>query len=98
MKSRLMFNAFAVGIGVAGALLASGCSTTPPVAEGLAASPVGTVTTLHRKSSGSLGNSDGKVARTLSNSTWQGKPVVISASPRLEGGLLTRRHTRTSPR
>lgn len=88
MKSRFMFNAVAVGLSVAGALLASGCSTTPPVAEGFAAAPVGTVTTLHRRSSGSLGNSDGKVVWTLSNGTWQGKPVVISASPEVGGWVL----------
>ena len=88
MKSRLMFNTVAVGLGVAGALLASGCSTTPPVAEGFAVPPVGTVTTLHRKSSGSLGNFDGKVVWNLSNSTWQGKPVVISTSPEAGGTVL----------
>ena len=49
MKSRLLINAVAVGMGLAGAMLASGCITTPPVAQGLVAAPVGTVTTLHRK-------------------------------------------------
>ncbi len=46
------------------------------------------VTTLQRKSHGSLGNSFGKVVWTLSNSTWQGKPVVISASPEVGGWVI----------
>ena len=41
--------------------LLAGCSTTPPVAQGMGSNPDGTVTTFHRKSAGSLGVFDGPV-------------------------------------
>jgi len=43
--------------------------------------PIGTVTTYHRKSSGSLGIFDGKVAWTHGTTTWQGQPVVSFGAP-----------------
>lgn len=64
--------------------LATGCATPPPVAQKMAAQPIGTVTTYHRKSSGSLGTFDGEVIWTASAGTWQGSPVAASVSP--QGG------------
>lgn len=64
------------------ALLAvTGCATPPPVAEAMVISPMGTVTTYHRKSSGSLGTYDGKVVWTHAPATWQGKPVISFGAP-----------------
>ena len=40
-----------------------------PVAESPAATPAGTVTTFHRKSSGSLGTFDGPVVWTFTHAT-----------------------------
>ncbi len=62
-------------------LIVPGCATRPPVAERMAISPMGTVTTYHRKSSGSLGNYDGQVAWTHAPATWQGKPVIALGAP-----------------
>ncbi len=59
----------------------SGCATPPPTAERMVISPMGTVLTYHRKSSGSLGNFDGKVVWTHTPSTWQGKPVISFGAP-----------------
>ena len=42
---------------------------------------MGTVSTFHRKSSGSLGNFDGRVVWTQTAATWQGRPVLAYASP-----------------
>lgn len=81
MKSRFTCKVVAAGISMTGALLAGGCGTTPPAAESMASAPTGTVTTFHRKSSGSLGTFDGPVVWTQSTTTWQGKPVVSSGSP-----------------
>jgi hypothetical protein len=63
------------------ALITAGCATRPPSAAKMAQSPMGTVTTFHRKSSGSLGAFDGPVVWTQSASTWQGQPVVAAVSP-----------------
>lgn len=63
------------------ALMSTGCATAPPVAEKMTISPMGTVTTYHRKSSGSLGNFDGQVVWTYAPSTWQGRPVVAFGAP-----------------
>ncbi|MDP2985411.1 hypothetical protein, partial [Hydrogenophaga sp.] len=57
-------------------LAVTGCATPPPVAERMEVSPMGTVTTYHRKSSGSLGTFDGQVVWTHAPATWQGKPVI----------------------
>lgn len=81
MKSRLTFQSLVAPVGLAAALLSAGCSTTPPVADTMASSPQGTVTTFHRRSSGSLGTFDGPVVWTQGTSTWQGKPVVSAVSP-----------------
>jgi hypothetical protein len=61
--------------------LAGGCATPPPVADKMASQPLGSVTTYHRKSSGSLGTFDGQVVWTSSASTWQGRSVMASGSP-----------------
>jgi hypothetical protein len=58
-----------------------GCATPPPVAERMVISPMGTVTTYHRKSSGSLGTYDGQVVWTHAPATWQGKPVIAFGAP-----------------
>lgn len=62
-------------------LTVTGCAAPPPVAERMVMSPMGTVTTYHRKSSGSLGNFDGKVVWTHAPATWQGKPVISFGAP-----------------
>lgn len=68
-------------------LLASGCASAPPVADRMVVDPMGTVTTYHRKSSGSLGNFDGTVVWTHAPATWQGQPVVAFGSPQAGVGL-----------
>ena len=45
----------------ASTLMMAGCATAPPTASGIAPTPMGTVSTFHRKSSGSLGSFDGQV-------------------------------------
>ena len=69
-------------------LLAAGCASAPPVAEKMVVSPMGTVTTFHRKSSGSLGNFDGQVVWTYAQSTFQGKPVIAFGAPQAGVSLL----------
>jgi hypothetical protein len=69
------------------ALLLAGCASTPPVATGMAATPMGTVSTFHRKSSGSLGSHDGPVVWTQASAAWQGRPVVSVASPQAGANL-----------
>lgn len=64
-----------------------GCASTPPTAAGMAPTPMGTVSTFHRKSSGSLGNFDGQVVWTQNPGTWQGKPVVAVAAPQAGANL-----------
>lgn len=66
---------------VAALLLTTGCASTPPTPETMQISPVGTVTTYHRKSSGSLGNFDGQVVWTHATSTWNGKPAIAFGAP-----------------
>ena len=62
-------------------LLTAGCASVPPVAERQVMAPIGTVTTYHRKSSGSLGSFDGQVVWTHAAATWQGKPVISFGAP-----------------
>lgn len=74
-------------------LLSQGCaSTSPPVAKHMEPVVPGTVTTFHRKSSGSLGVYDGQVVWDHSLTTWQGKPV-LAATTRNGGGNLFDRAT-----
>lgn len=72
--------AWASGIGAA-VLLSAGCASPPPMPDKLVSVPMGTTTTYHRKSSGSLGNYDGKVVWTHSAATWQGQPVIAFGAP-----------------
>jgi hypothetical protein len=71
--------------------LAASLFTVPsfaqPVAESPAATPAGTVTTFHRKSSGSLGTFDGPVVWTFSHGTWEGRPAVMQMA-RLGGSAF----------
>lgn len=59
----------------------SGCATAPAVAERLETAPVGTVSTYHRRSSGSFGTVDGPVVWRAGTAEWQGRTVVASVSP-----------------
>jgi hypothetical protein len=70
-------------LGLAGPtlLIVSGCATPPPMAERMVISPMGTVLTYHRKSSGSLGTYDGQVVWTHAPATWQGQPVIAFGAP-----------------
>jgi hypothetical protein len=61
--------------------LLGACSTTPPVASGMSSNPDGTVTTFHRKSSGSLGAFDGPVVWTQTSRQWNGTTVVAVTAP-----------------
>ncbi len=72
---------------IATPLLMQGCATSPPGASSVTTMPMGTVTTYHRKSAGSLGNFDGQVVWTQRPGTWQGKPVVSVASPQAGANL-----------
>lgn len=62
------------------AVLGAGCATAPPAGERIAAPPMGTVTTYHRKSAGSLGTYDGRVVWTHAPGNWQGRPMVAFGS------------------
>ncbi len=62
-------------------MLAGGCASQPPVADRFASVTMGTVTTYHRVSSGSLGNFDGQVVWTHKTDTWRGKPVIWFGAP-----------------
>ncbi|WP_425258018.1 hypothetical protein ACPOLB_21140 [Rubrivivax sp. RP6-9] len=64
----------------AAATLGAGCATAPPAGNRIAAPPMGTVTTYHRKSSGSLGDFDGRVVWTHAAGSWQGRPMVAFGS------------------
>lgn len=68
-------------------LLAAGCAGTPPTADRMQISPMGTVLTYHRTSSGSLGTYDGQVVWTLAPATWQGKPAISMGAPQAGVGL-----------
>lgn len=61
-------------------LLSAGCATAPPQADKMTLMPMGTVTTYHRKSSGSLGEFDGRVVWTTAPATWQDRPAVSFGS------------------
>ena len=63
------------------AALLGACATSPPAAQRMAIPPMGTVTTYHRISSGSLGTYDGRVVWTHAPATWQGKAVVAFGAP-----------------
>jgi hypothetical protein len=76
-----------LALALSAAFLSAGCATPPPTAEKLAMVPMGTVTTYHRKSSGSLGNYDGKVVWTHSATTWQGKPAIAFGAPQATTGM-----------
>jgi hypothetical protein len=69
-----------LGVFVA-SLVATGCATRPPTAEKMGVVPMGTITTYHRKSSGSLGAFDGPVVWTHTASTWQGRPMMAIGAP-----------------
>jgi hypothetical protein len=62
-------------------LLMAGCASVPPVAERQVMASIGTVTTYHHKSPGSLGHFDGNVVWTHAAATWQGKPVISFGAP-----------------
>jgi hypothetical protein len=80
-------SAWAHGITAAAVLVSSGCASPPPTPDKLVAVPMGTVTTFHRKSSGSLGAYDGKVVWTHSPATWQGQAVISFTAPQAGGAL-----------
>ena len=77
----LLAAACASGSMTAALLPTAGCATPPATAEKIAAVPMGTVTTYHRKSSGSLGDFDGKVVWTHAPATWQGEAVIAFGAP-----------------
>jgi hypothetical protein len=81
MNTHLALHTSLLATTVAAIVSTAGCATRPPVAEKMMTQPLGTVTTYHRKSSGSLGNYDGEVVWTHAASTWQGKPVVAFGAP-----------------
>lgn len=69
--------------GLALTLGLAACTTTPPtppVAQSPKATPDGTVTVFHRKSSGGMGVFDGKVEWVQRAGTWQGQPAVALVS------------------
>ena len=87
MQSTLAARTLLLATVAAAQLLMSGCATAPPTADGMAPSPMGTVSTFHRKSSGSLGNYDGQVVWTQQPATWQGQAVVSVAAPQAGANL-----------
>jgi hypothetical protein len=81
MNQRLHFSTSIVTLAGVALLTAAGCASAPPVAEKLIVPAMGTVTTYHRKSSGSLGTFDGQVVWTYAPATWQGRPAISFGSP-----------------
>ena len=79
-------------IAAAGALLAWSWAPAPALAQADAgrydAAPLGTVTTYHRKSSGSYGNFDGTVTWTTGREEWSGRMLTSSRSPTHGAQLL----------
>lgn len=63
------------------AVALGGCASTPPSAQRMDISPMGTVSTYHRISSGSFGAYDGQVVWTHAPATWEGKPVIAFGAP-----------------
>ena len=59
----------------------AGCASAPPTAEKFVDVPPGTVFEYHRKSSGSYGQYDDRVAWKNRDTVWQGQPVIFSESP-----------------
>jgi hypothetical protein len=70
-----------LGLAMSPLLFVAGCATAPPTADRMAIAPMGTLSTFHRKSSGSLGNFDSKVVWTHAPTTWQGKPAILFSAP-----------------
>lgn len=81
MNMRPLFSASLIALAGAALLSTAGCATAQPVAEKMIVPPMGTVTTYHRKSSGSLGAFDGQVVWTYAPATWQGQPAISFGSP-----------------
>ena len=61
--------------------LLAGCATPMADPGAMVSAPDGTVTTFHRKSSGSYGNFDGQVVWAQRAVQWQGRSVVSVGSP-----------------
>jgi hypothetical protein len=81
MSSRLPLRASLLLSFLVASFVGAGCATKPPTAEKMMIVPLGTVTTYHRKSSGSLGTYDGPVVWSHTASTWQGRPVMAIGAP-----------------
>ncbi|MBX3611255.1 MAG: hypothetical protein KF871_15290 [Hydrogenophaga sp.] len=81
MRTTRRANVLLMTATAAAVVLSAGCASTPPVAERMVPDPMGTVTTFHRKSSGSLGIFDGKVTWTHAPASWQGKPMIAFGAP-----------------
>jgi hypothetical protein len=81
MKCRPLFVLGLIATFGAVSPVVAGGGAPPPVAEKMVVPPMGTVTTFHRKSSGSLGTFDGQVVWTYSQATWQGRPAIAFGSP-----------------
>lgn len=67
--------------------LLGGCATPTPTADRMTIPSMGTVSSYHRTSSGSLGNYDGQVVWTHTPTTWQGKSMVLFSAPRMGGSV-----------
>lgn len=87
MNTHRLICAATLATALTSASLLGGCASAPPAAERMTDSAMGTVTTYHRKSSGSLGNFDGAVVWTHAPATWQGRPVVAFGAPQAGVGL-----------
>lgn len=68
-------------------VVSTGCSTTPPAAEGYVETPVGTVLTYSRRLTGSFGSGDTKAVWTYAEGSWQGRRM-LQAMNSLGGGTL----------
>jgi hypothetical protein len=68
-------------------LVATGCSTTPPVAQAYEETPVGSVMTFSRQLSGSYGSGEAKAVWTYSEGSWQGRRM-LKAMNSLGGGTF----------
>ena len=76
-KRSILLTALAAGV----LALAAGCATQQADPGAMVSAPEGTVTTFHRKSSGSYGNFDGQVVWNQRAVQWQGRSVVSVGSP-----------------
>ena len=70
-----------------GTLLLTACAQTPSVSQ-MASAREGAVTVFYRRSSGSLGDYDGRVSWKVHDGRWHGRHVEAHISPQMGGQVV----------